>query len=101
VGAPAEQKEAKTAWALGALGRIRIVWSEEKAVAYVECPECGLRLNTGVGFVSESCPRCRGREGKRVWLEAKLGALRGGKRFERTRKVAEADLTEAGLGPTD
>jgi hypothetical protein len=36
-----------------------------------------------------------------VWLEAKLGALRGGKRFERTRKVADADLTEAGLRPTD
>jgi hypothetical protein len=33
-------------------------------------------------------------------LEAKLGSLRGG-RFERARKVVDADLTEAGLGPAD
>jgi hypothetical protein len=66
-------------------------------VAYVECPECGFRVSASLGFVAESCPRCLGRRGRRVWLEAKLGSLRQGGRFERAKKVREGELREARL----
>ena len=64
-------------------------------MAYVECPDCGLRLNTAVAFVSDSCPRCRVRHGERIALEPAAPQAR--RRFDRARKLTEIELSEAGL----
>ena len=66
-------------------------------MAYVECRECGLRLNAAIGFVSDHCPRCLAREGRRVALEP--STTQTPRRFERARKLAEIELREAGLTP--
>ena len=62
---------------------------------YVECPECGLRVNTAIAFIGESCPRCLARHRRRISLEATSTR----QRFERARKLAEIELREAGLTP--
>jgi hypothetical protein len=67
-------------------------------VAYVECPECGFTANTSRGFVSDSCPRCLARSGRRIWLESKDISPPGPGRFHRARKLGETELREAGFG---
>jgi hypothetical protein len=70
-------------------------------VAYVECTECGFRANASRGFVGEASPRCRARTGKCVWLREVSGIVGSGRRFERVRKLRDAELREAGLPPAE
>jgi Zn-finger nucleic acid-binding protein len=67
-------------------------------VPYLYCPSCGLTMNGRYAYTIDACPKCLGRKGKRVALEAHLGTpQRHGRLMEAVRDEMTAQRSATSM----